>query len=113
MKKKLIDEITKGVNRICFGDKFRKAFTEKFKHCPAGLTYHVNDYDGIEFIPTIKIYGYEHHSNNGVSDYTDLNDFDIGNTNLITKEHEKFMYDYFKHYETEFFSKYMVDATIL
>ena len=111
MKNINLNDLMLKVNRICFGDKFKKAFTEKFKYCPNGLTYHIREEEGIEFIPCIKNYGYESSVNNGISDFTDAYDFDIGNGN-ITQEQADFMYDYFKHYETEFYKAYMTGSYV-
>lgn len=103
----LINTITRKINKICFGEKFRKAFTEKFKICPSGLTYHVREFNNaIELIPMIKKYGYEHSCNDGVSEFTDVWDFDIGDGE-ITSEQSDFMYQYFKENEKEFFKNYM------
>lgn len=113
MKVSELNELMLKVNRICFGDKFRKAFTERFGLCPSGLTYHINERNGIlEFILTIKQYGYEHSFNNGVSEFTDAYDYNIGNTSLITEEMSKFVEGYFSYNEIDFYSKYMSDAEI-
>ena len=103
----LIDKLTLEVNRVCFGDAFKKAFTQKFHYCPNGLTYHIKENGGIEFIPMIKLYGYEHSHNNGIDEYSDLGDFDIGNYE-ISNEQSDFMYNYFKDNDTEFYNKYMI-----
>ena len=108
MDSKEINTILLKVNRICFGDRFKNAFVEKFKYLPSGLTYHCyfDDEFNLVWFLTIKKYGYEHSFNDGVSDYTDASDFDIGNGE-ITDEMREWVKNYFIHYETEFYNKYM------
>mgnify|MGYP007101920299 CR=1 FL=1 len=103
----LINKLTLKVNNVCFGDEFKKAFIEKFHYLPSGLTYHIKENAGIEFIPMVKLYGYEHSCNNGLDEYSDLGDFDIGDYN-INNEQSDFMYDYFKDNYPDFYNKYMV-----
>lgn len=91
MTDKQINDINLRINRICFGKEFIDYFTEKFKFCPNGLT--VDFYKDIGegsnaryvFTPCIKIYGYEHASNNGVSEFTDASDFEYGDFTLTAE----------------------------
>ncbi|MBQ3415990.1 MAG: hypothetical protein IJH39_11795 [Clostridia bacterium] len=103
-----INNLLLKVNRICFGDRFKKAFIEKFKYLPGGLTYHCYFDDDLNLVwfLTLKKYGYEHSFNDGVTDDTDASDFDIGNGE-ITDEMREWVKNYFIHYETEFYNKYM------
>lgn len=102
MTDKEINEINLRINKICFGQDFVKYFTDKFKFCPNGLT--VDFYEDITkseryiLTPCIKIYGYEHSCNNGVSEYSDASDFEYGNFNL-TGEMYAYVLNYFNNDE--------------
>lgn len=104
-----INDILLKVNKICYGDKFRRAFLDKFKYLPSGLTYHCSPDDeyNLHWFLVPKEYGYEHSCNNGLTEGTDAFDFNIGRGD-ITDEMRDWVEDYFIHYETEFYNTYML-----
>lgn len=109
MDTKELNDLLLKVNRICFGDKFKKAFIEKFKYLPGGLTYHCfcgDDYR-LDWFLVIKKYGYEKSFDDGVTEGTDAFDFDFDDAAEITEEMHNWVKDYFKEFETEFYNTYM------
>lgn len=105
-----LNDLMLKVNRICFSDKFKNEFVSHFKYLPDGLTYHIIEKDGqLEFYLMIKKYGYEHTFNNGITEFTDAYDFDIGEAN-ITQLQSDFVKQYFFNYEPIFYNEYMKTA---
>lgn len=107
-----LNDLMLKVNRICFGDRFKTKFVETFKYLPTGLTYHIEDINNqLCFTLMIKHYGYESWVNNGITEFSDAYDFDIGKGN-ITNEMKEFVKEYFFHYEPIFYNEYMKKANI-
>ncbi len=102
---KEIQNLTLKVNRICYSDEFRKYMTERYKCTPDGLTFDVynNEMDELTFELVIKKYGYEHSCNNGITEFSDLNDYDYGNQNLIIDGMEKDAREFFRIYHPEIY----------
>ena len=102
MTNKEINDINLKINKICFGEDFKRYFTDKFKVCPNGLTVDFYEDPTKEnrfiFTPCIKKYGYEHASNNGISEFTDASDFEYGDYNL-TGEMRAYVLNYFNNTE--------------
>ena len=70
-------ELTLSLNRICFSSDFRIYLSSRNTRTPNGFTIGVsgetkNDYC---LFLDIRIYGYDHSSNNGISKYSDAYDF--------------------------------------
>jgi len=108
-----LNDLMLKVNRICFGEKFKTKFVETFKYLPTGLTYHIEDINNqLCFTLMIKYYGYESSANNGISEFSDAYDFDIGNR-IINDKIKEFVKDYFFHYEPVFYNEYMKTANIM
>lgn len=115
MNNKELNELLLKVNRICYGDSFKSAFTKEFHYLPSGLTYHIYENklkNTLEFNPCIKHYGYEHSFNNGIAEFSDAYDFDIGNSSQLSEENKKFMFNWFKENEKEFYNKYMKNSVV-
>lgn len=93
-----IQNLTLKVNQVCFSDAFRKYMTERYKCTPDGLTFDVynNETDELTFELVIKKYGYEHSCNNGITEFSDLYDFEYGNSNLIIDGMENDAVEFFK-----------------
>lgn len=108
LKDKELNSLILKVNRICFSDKFRSYWTSKYGYCPSGLTFDVYiEDDDICYTLMIKNYGYEHSSNNGISEYSDLYDYDIGNYEF-TDEQLQYAIEYFATHEIWFYQDYMM-----
>lgn len=67
------------LNRLCNKQEFKNYITSIHGKCPTGLTVSMWEEDGsFYFNPEIKHYGYEHVCNNGMSDFSDLGDYEYG-----------------------------------
>lgn len=98
------------LNHIFYNDKFRFAYTAKFRFCPNGLTIGAcsndDDTEITSFAVCVKKYGYESLSNNGF-EYSDLSDYEIDyyNDDKLTREHEDFCVEYIKQVDIELYEE--------
>ena len=77
---KIIDfnnDLTIALNRVCFSSDFKMFFTSRHSHCHNGLTIGVKgkSKEDYQLFLTIRHYGYDHSSNNGISEFSDAYDF--------------------------------------
>ena len=105
------NELTLSLNRICFSSDFRIYFSSRHTRTPNGFTIGVsgetkNDYC---LFLDIRIYGYDHSSNNGISKYSDAYDFYTDHFDF-TDEHLNTVIEYFKNRKPEFYAEYMADV---
>jgi hypothetical protein len=74
---------------------------------PSGFTMDVitDEQDNVTgYAFTTKIYGYDHSGNNGVTSYSDLEDFCYGDDSLITEELKAAALEYLKQKDTDFYN---------
>ena len=96
------------LNHIFYSDKFRFAYTAKFRFCPSGLTMECctdeEDKTPVQFAVYVKKYGYESLSNNGF-EYSDMMDYEIDyyNDNKLTEEQKEFCVEYIKEVDPELY----------
>ena len=108
---KIIDfnnDLTIALNRVCFSSDFRIYFTSKYGYCPNGLTIGVKgkSKDDYHLFLTIRHYGYDHSSNNGISEFSDAYDFYPERFDF-TDEHLNTVIEYFKTRKQEFYAEYI------
>jgi len=65
--------------------------------------------DDYHLFLTIRHYGYDHSSNNGISEFSDAYDFYPERFDF-TDEHLNTVIEYFKTRKSEFFTEYMADV---
>lgn len=93
-------------NRLFFNMDWHIFPKPGVKIVPAGFTLSVNtdSEDNVTgFCFTTRMYGYESSSNNGVSSYSDLDDYWDGDDSLITPEVEAAAIEYLKKKDTEIY----------
>jgi hypothetical protein len=74
---------------------------------PSGFTMDVitDEQDNVTgYAFTTKIYGYDHSGNNGVTSYSDLEDFCYGDDSLITEDLKAAALEYLKQKDTDFYN---------
>ena len=107
------NELTLSFNRICFSSDFKIYFSSRNARTPNGLTIGVsgdskNDY---QLYLDIRLYGYDHSFNNGISKYTDGYDF-YTEYFEFTDEHLNTVVEYFKTRKPDFYNEYMLNVPI-
>ena len=107
------NELTLSFNRICFSTDFRIYFSSRHTRTPNGFTIGVsgetkNDYC---LFLDIRIYGYDHSFNNGISKYSDAYDFYTDHFDF-TEEHLNTVIEYFKTRKPDFYNEYMANVPI-
>ena len=107
------NDLTIALNRICFSSDFRIYFSSQFARTPNGLTIGVSgdSKDDYRLFLDIRIYGYDHSFNNGISKYSDAYDFYTDHFDF-TEEHLNTVIEYFKTRKPEFYAEYMADVPI-
>lgn len=107
------NELTLSFNRICFSTDFRIYFSSQFARTPNGFTIGVSGDSKNNYclFLDIRIYGYDHSFNNGISKYSDAYDF-YTNYFEFTDEHLNTVIEYFKTRKPEFYAEYMADVPI-
>ena len=107
------NELTLSFNRICFSSDFKIYFSSRNARTPNGLTIGVsgdspNDY---QLYLDIRLYGYDHSFNNGISKYTD--DYDFYTEYFeFTDELLNTVIEYFKTRKPDFYNEYMLNVPI-
>jgi len=106
-------ELTLSLNRICFSSDFRIYFSSRNARTPNGFTIGVSGDSKNHYclFLDIRIYGYDHSFNNGISKYSDAYDFYTDHFDF-TDEHLKTVIEYFKTRKPEFYAEYMADVPI-
>lgn len=105
------NDLTIALNRICFSSDFRIYFSSQFARTPNGLTIGVSgdSKDDYRLFLDIRIYGYDHSSNNGISKYSDAYDFYTDHF-VFTDEHLNTVIEYFKTRKPDFYDEYMANV---
>ena len=97
-----LNELMLKVDKVCFSDEFKKAFTDKFNYFLNGITYFITEENGwLYFILTVK------------NENEDLYKYNVGDTSKITPEIELFVEEYFRKNEKSFYNTYMKNAEIV
>lgn len=107
------NELTLSFNRICFSSDFKIYFSSLNTRTPRGLTIGVSgdSKNNYKLFLDIRLYGYDHSSNNGISKYSDMYDF-YTEYFEFTDEHLNTVIEYFKTRKPEFYNEYMLNVPI-
>ena len=107
------NELTLSFNRICFSSDFKIYFSSRNTRTPRGLTIGVSgdSKNNYKLFLDIRLYGYDHSSNNGISKYSDMYDF-YTEYFEFTDEHLNTVIEYFKTRKPEFYNEYMLNVPI-
>ena len=108
-------ELQLAINKVCVSQDFKFFFIYKHHYCPNDMTLVVEgDPRGetqeakkhFSLSLLIRHYGYDDHSNRGVSKYDDLQDYYPGKFDFTT-EHLDTVLEYFRINKPELYEKYM------
>ena len=107
------NELTLSFNRICFSSDFKIYFSSRNTRTPRGLTIGVSgdSKNNYKLFLDIRLYGYDHSSNNGISKYSDMYDF-YTEYFEFTDEHLNTVIEYFKTRKPDFYNEYMLNVPI-
>lgn len=107
------NELTLSFNRICFSSDFKIYFSSRNTRTPRGLTIGVSgdSKSNYQLFLDIRLYGYDHSFNNGISKYSDMYDF-YTEYFEFTDEHLNTVIEYFKTRKPDFYNEYMLNVPI-
>ena len=107
------NKLTLSFNRICFSSDFKIYFSSRNTRTPRGLTIGVqgDSKNNYQLFLDIRLYGYDHSFNNGISKYTDGYDF-YTEYFEFTDEHLNTVIEYFKTRKPDFYNEYMLNVPI-